>query len=152
MSERMRTGRRTLSASVIVAGLIVAAGLLAATLGGLGATKTVTETRTAGPPSSLTLHTVTFNETGSGCTAGYVYESRWYVTLANITIVQPSNATLPIPSPAPGYSAKFAMISKIVFTVPDGTYPYYVSLGPRNGTVTVSGSDVVVQVPGPYCT
>jgi len=142
-------------ASVIVAALIISASLLVATFNGLGAAKTVTMTEThttTVAPTSVTLHTVTFNETGSGCTAGYVYDSEWYVTLANITIVQPSNATLPSPNSGAGYYAgKFAMISKIVFTVPDGTYPYYVSLGSVNGTVTVSGSDVVIQVFGPYC-
>jgi hypothetical protein len=46
---------------------------------------------------------------------------------------------------------KFSMISKIVFTVPDGTHPYYASIGPKRGIVNVNGSDVVVQVPGPYC-
>ncbi len=99
------------------------------------------------------LYTVTFNETGSGCTAGYVYVSKWYVTMANITIVQPSNATLPFPNSVVSHGAGyFVMISKITFTVPDGTYPYHVSLGPKDGTVTVDGADVVVQVPGPYCT
>ena len=98
------------------------------------------------------MHKVTFNETGSGCTAGCIYDSEWYVTLADTTIVQPSNATLPFPNTGVEYYAgQFAMISEIIFTVPDGTYPYHVSLGGLNGTVTVNGSDVIIQVLGQFC-
>jgi hypothetical protein len=39
----------------------------------------------------------------------------------------------------------YGMIFKIVFTVPDGSYPYYGTFG-LNGTANVNGSDVVIQV------
>jgi hypothetical protein len=87
-------------------------------------------------PSSISLHKVTFNETGSGCgsygagpTFKIDYVPNWYATLGNIMMVQPSNATLPLPNPEGQNSPNFAAISKITFTVPDGSYPYHVSLG-----------------------
>lgn len=112
---------------MVAAAILVSSSVLFAAspyrLGGLKtAAKTETSTTTVAE-SPPTLHSVTFNETGSGCTAGYVYDSKWYVAMANI-IVQPSNATFPFPSGGASYSSgKFSMISKIVFTVPDGTYP-----------------------------
>jgi hypothetical protein len=155
MNDQSKKSFRPLLATIIVAAVLVSAGLLVATFNALGSAKTVTVTEpgsTTVASSSVTLHEVTFNETGSDCTAGHVYDSEWYVTLANVTIVQPSNATLPFPNSGVGYYAgKFGMISKIIFTVPDGTYPYHASLGALNGTVTVNGSNVVVQVPGPFC-
>jgi hypothetical protein len=153
------------SVAVGVAALVVSAGALFAASMGIGATRTITETTTTTvAPTSLSLHTVTFNETGTGCggygrkpTYAVNYAPRWYVTLGNLTVVQPSNATLPFPD-GPGVNRPvYGMISKIVFTVPDGSYPYYVSLGndPGNdtytGTVVVNGADAVVQVTGPLC-
>jgi hypothetical protein len=115
-------------------------------------------------------HQVTFNETGClGPSAGYsgpaAYVPRWYVTMDNVTIVQPSNATLPFPNSGDGpnsSSPAYATISKIVFTVPNGSYTYNAFLGTfgangqggpvdYNGTITVNGSDVVVPVSGPLC-
>jgi hypothetical protein len=155
VEDQSRKGIRPILGTIIVAALLVSASLLVATFNGLGSAKTVTVTEsgtTTIASSSVTLHKVIFNETGSGCTAGYVYDSEWYVTLANTTIVQPSNATLPFPNTGVEYyAAKFATISKIIFTVPDGTYPYHISLGGLNGTALVNGSDVVIQVLGPFC-
>jgi hypothetical protein len=93
------------------------------------------------------LHKVTFNETGINCGwgNGSSYVSRWYVTLGNVTIVQPSNATVPFPNPNLTIYGDYGMMSKIIFTVPDGSYPYHVSLG-LNGTANVNGSNVVIQV------
>jgi hypothetical protein len=165
----MEVGRPTrgsgVSVAVVIAALVVSAGALFAASMGIGATRTTTETTTTTVArASLSLHTVTFNETGTGCggygrqpTYAINYAPRWYVTLGNLTIVQPSNATLPFPG-GPGVNRPvYAMISKIVFTVPDGSYPYFVSLGndPGNdaytGTVVVTGADAVVQVIGPLC-
>jgi hypothetical protein len=145
-------------AAIIIAALVISASVLFATnIGGLGAIRTVTS---AAAPSSIPLHLVTFNETGTGCgsyeqgvTFAIDYVPRWYATLGNITIVQPSNATLPLSLEGQNLPV-FAMISKITFTVPDGSYPYHVSLGQDgtyNGTVVVDGSDVVIQVIGPLC-
>jgi hypothetical protein len=150
-------------AAIIIAGLVISVSILLATnFNGLGVTRTVTKEVTSVVAPSLTpLHQVTFNETGTGCgsygaapTFKIDYVPRWYVTLGGITIVQPSNATRPLPILQGVNLPVFAMISKIVFTVPDGSYPYYVSLGNNtyNGTVVVKGSDVVIQVIGPLCT
>ena len=115
----------------------------------------MTETTTSTvAPSSIPLYKVTFNETGMACGYGPAlsYAYRWYATLGNLTMVQPSNATLPFPNPGYGAgSPAYAMISTIIFTVPDGTYSYRVSLGDLNGTVNVNGSNVVIPVEGPLC-
>lgn len=77
------------------------------------------------------------------------YADRWAVTLGDITIVQPSNATFPF-SVATNFGPAGESISKIIFTVPDGTWNWNVSartgLGPASGTVDVNGSDVIVQL------
>ena len=145
----------TTSTAIIVVALVVSAGLLfAVSFNVLRVIDTVV-------PSSIPLHKVTFNETGSGCgsygagpTFKINYVPSWYATLGNITMVQPSNATLPLPNPEGQNSPNFAAISKITFAVPNGSYPYHVSLGQDgtyNGTVIVDGSDVVIQITGPLC-
>jgi hypothetical protein len=150
-------------AAIIIAALVVSASVfLATSLMGLGVARTVTRTVTfTVAPSSIELYKVTFNETGTGCgsygqefTFAMDYVPSWYATLGNITLVQPSNATLPLPSPEAQNRPAFATISKIVFTVPNGSYPYHVSLGQDgtyDGVVVVNGSDVVIQVIGPLC-
>ena len=114
-------------------------------------TETVTVTTTTSPPS-IQLYEVTFNETGTHCgyTPGMSYIDRWYATLGNTTIIEPSNAQLPFPNGA-ALSPLYQNMSTIVFSVPDGSYHYYVSFGPEKGTVDVKGSDVVVQVDSLYC-
>jgi hypothetical protein len=153
--NRMNKGIGT-PAAIIIAALVISATIWFTTSFNGRVTKTVTVA-----PSSIPLREVTFNETGTGCgsygaapTFKIDYVPRWYVTLGGITIVQPSNATLLLPILQGVNLPVFAMISKIVFTVPDGSYPYYVSLGNNtyNGTVVVKGSDVVIQVIGPLCT
>jgi hypothetical protein len=147
------------SAAIIVGGIIVSAGvLLAFSAYGIGASRTVakvvtttatgttTTTTTAGAPiSSVQLYEVIFNESAL-C---YTYADEWAVTLGSITQSQPSNMTFPF-SGRVGFSSAAEMISKIVFTVPDGRYNFNVSRSadsvPANGTVNVSGSNVVVQI------
>jgi hypothetical protein len=155
------------SAAIIVASLVISASVLFALSpygpGGARTTiKTVTTTlatslvtttaASTAPVSSIQLHKVTFNES-TGCDNSYA--DRWAVTLENITISQPSSATLPF-SGAQGFSEAGKMISKIIFTVPDGIYNYNVSASalthPFSGTVNVKGSDVVVQLEAePLC-
>jgi hypothetical protein len=129
---------------------------------------TTTITSAAGN-ASVQLHEVTFNESGE-CGA---YASNWAVTLTtllpvssdhppfdtpyavigNVTITQPSNATLPLNTAGGSAGGAYKMISKIVFTVPDGVYEYDVTsfwdFSPPGGMVYVNGSDVVVQLVGP---
>jgi hypothetical protein len=148
-------------AAIIIAAVAISASILLATNFDGRVTRTVTEAVTSTvAPNSTPLHKVTFNETGTGCgsygakpTFTIDYVPHWYATLGNITIVQPSNATLPLSIEGQNRPI-FAMISKITFTVPDGSYPYYVSLGldgTYSGTVAVNGGDVVIQVTGPLC-
>ncbi len=141
-----------LPAVIIVGALVVSASILFAvsSYGPLDGVRIITETETTTSTvstiavSSIQLHKVTFNE--STCNDDYPYE--WAVTLGNITIGQPSNATFPFPRGAVKLGPAGAMISKIVFTVPDGTYNYNISgsIGPipESGIVNVNGSDVVV--------
>jgi len=117
-------------------------------------TETVTVTTTTSFPS-IQLHKVTFNETGESCGYGGIYYlDKWDVTLGNITIGQPSNVTLPLSGNGLA-SPIYKMISTITFTVPDGSYPFHVSslisVAPYEGMVDVNGSDVVVQIEGPFC-
>jgi hypothetical protein len=78
MREQSKGFRASWVAVVTVAILVSASVLFAASPYGLGGPKTAAKTETStttvaeSPP---TLHSVTFNETGSGCTAGYVYDS-----------------------------------------------------------------------------
>jgi len=165
MSDQSKRGVQSVGAAIIVAALVVSASaLFAASSYGLGGTKTVTKTVTSAStttnlitttttsteaPASILLHEVTFNESGE-CGA---YASTWAVTLGNITIAQPSNATLPIFTEEGAAGGAYKMISKIIFTVPDGVYQYDVTSGwgmfPSGGMVDVNGSDVVVQLEGP---
>jgi hypothetical protein len=147
--SKVRKGTRT-PAAIVVAAFIVAAGiLLASSPYGLGGARTVTSTKTitsaATSMTAIQLHRVTFNET----TCMNDYADEWAVTLGNITISQPANATFPFSGPV-SFSPAGMAISKIVFTMPDGAYDYNVSKGiapyVQTGKVNVNGSDVIVQV------
>jgi hypothetical protein len=155
MSEQSKR-RIGSTGAIIIAALIVSAGVVyAVSPYGVGATRTVTSTETSIiAPTSISLYKVTFNESGA---CGGVYVDKWSITIGNITIGQPSGVALPITKEDPSvFSGTFKDISQITFTLPDGSYRYYISGGLSaangllNGTVTVDGSDVVVPVEGPY--
>jgi hypothetical protein len=70
--------------------------------------------------------------------------------LGNQTIVQPSNATLPLSYDGSHLTGE-SNYSTIWFSLPNGTYSYTIipndPLGsPQSGNVTVDGSNFVVQV------
>jgi hypothetical protein len=72
------------------------------------------------------------------------------VTVGNQTIVQPSNATLPLSYNGSHLTGE-SNYSAIRFSLPNGTYSYTIiphdPLGSAQaGNVTVDGSNVVVQV------
>jgi hypothetical protein len=163
MSDQSKRRVRVIGATIVVGALVVSASVLFAAYG-FGGSRTVTKTVTSASATtnlitttitstevsaSIPLHMVTFNESGE-CGA---YADTWAVTLGNITIAQPSNATLPISTEEGVAGGAYKMISKIIFTVPDGVYQYDVTSGwslfPSGGTVDVNGSDVVVQLEGP---
>jgi hypothetical protein len=68
------------------------------------------------------------------------------------TIVQPSNATLPLSESSFQASPSFENYSAIWFSVPNGTYSYailpQVALPQHSGSVTVDGKDTTVEVQG----
>ena len=113
------------------------------------------------PPSSAghsqvtgQVYKVAFQQKG-WCTPP-VYTAPWEVTLGNETEVEPSNATLPIPTNTATESGAFQKYSTIAFSVPDGTYAYTVQIAgvqPTSGIVVVSGSDVTIGTSGlpPAC-
>jgi hypothetical protein len=165
MSDQPKRRVRVIGATIVVAALVVSASVLFAASYGLGGSRTVTKTITSAStitnlitttttatevPASIPLHMVTFNESGE-CGA---YADTWAVTLGNITLAQPSNATLPIFTEAGVAGGAYKMISKIIFTLPDGVYHYSVTSGwglsPSEGIVDVNGFDVVVQIQGPF--
>ncbi len=150
-------GVRPSSAALIVAALLVSASVLvAASPYGLGGERTTTKTETTASTvtaSSIQLHKVTFNETGLYCGGSGAYANEWAVTMDKITLVQPSNATLPFHDERPDGPA-YKAISTITFTVPDGVYYFNDSFGGQGGPVNVNGSNVVVPLlftGGPAC-
>ena len=131
--------------------LVVFLVFQSATPGLFLATRTTTVTETTEStviPASIPLYKVTFNDTGGSC-GGVFYVSPWSVTIGNITLAQPSNATLPL-SGQESESPAYYSISTIIFTVPNGSYNYNVISGglirPFSGTVSVNGSDISVQL------
>lgn len=150
MSHQPKRGLGWISIAIIIAALEVSASIVyAASSHDPGTARTLTRTVTESAAlSSSQLHKVTFNDTGESC-GGILYVSPWAVAMGNITIAQPSNVTLPL-SGVESESGVYNTISKIIFTVPNGSYNYNVTSGsllmPYSGTVNVNGADVVVEL------
>jgi hypothetical protein len=152
MNEPSKKGIGATPMAIIIGALMVSASVLfAVSPYGLGGARTVTKIETTTSISAtmvglIQLHKVTFNAS-SLCPSGYADE--WAVTLGNIILSEPSNVTFPF-SGGELFSSAGQMISKITFTVPDGTYDYNVSKSadayPASGTVEVHGSDVLIQI------
>jgi len=108
-------------------------------------------TTTTSAARGTRLYDVTFQQLGD-CSPP-VYVVPWSVTLGNVTIAQPSNATLPIKSPPSTYGPANQSLATIVFSVPDGVYQYTISppgtFSSDSGSVTVNGTGVLVMVYGP---
>jgi hypothetical protein len=70
------------------------------------------------------------------------------------TIVEPSNASLPISETHYTASLPYKAFSNIVFSVPNGIYGYVVKPGflAQAGNVLVQGSGVTIQVHEPPVT
>ncbi len=147
-----------LAIAIIVAAIVV----LAAALSYSSFEATVTKTLPEATETVLT-STVTTTVTQTGASQSYrvefVQESNcpygswlfpWAVALDGQTVVQPSNATLPL-SYNGSHLTGDSSYSIISFSLPDGTYSYNIlpddPLGSlQSGSVTVDGGDVVVQV------
>ena len=125
------------------------AGTVSVPGGGATSTSAIsTSTALAATNGTPQLHRVEFLQE-SNCPYG-VWLVPWAVVLDNQTVVQPSNATLPL-SYNTSHLTYDSNYSAIWFSLPDGTYSY--TILPKNfygleqsGNVTVDGSDVVVQV------
>jgi hypothetical protein len=145
-----------LAVAIVVAGVVIGAGIFASSY--LGTSPTVTETMIqtttvtstfAATSGTSQLYQVEFLQE-SNCFYGSWFIP-WAVVLDNQTVVvQPSNATLPLSyngAPLTGDSN----YSTIWFSLPNGTYSYTIlpkdPLGSaQSGYVTVDGSEVAVQV------
>lgn len=94
-------------------------------------------------------YTLTFQQ--RGVCSPIMWMLPWAVTLDNTTEkVQPPNASIP---PAYYYSTNNANLSRIVFSVGNGTYqwksfPLSGYGNPSSGIVTIAGSDTVILVDG----
>ena len=91
---------------------------------------------------------VTFQQVGA-CSPTF-WGAPWSVTIGNVTRVQPSDAKLPLDNYSLSGTSN-SSLSEITFFLPSGTYDYRVSpsaefFTPTSGTVTVSGSNVTVEI------
>jgi hypothetical protein len=129
-----------LAAAIIIAGVVIGAAIFASSY--LGTSRTVTETTTS------ELYQVEFLQ-GSNCPPGS-WLVPWAVVLNGQTVVQPSNATLPLSYNGSRYTGD-SNYSAIWFSLPNGTYNYTIlpknSLGnEQSGSLTISGNGAVIQV------
>lgn len=162
LSARDRAGLLTgVSAGLLVATLLVAQAVISS-----GIPVASTETGAASSTASVT---ATTNETFSAATQGFHYVTffdggtcganstwgahltEWGVQLGNRTRTEPPSVTVS-EIPEDGYSAASAFnMTRIVFLVPSGTYPFtlyptaFMRVGSANGT-EVGGSSGVVNV------
>jgi hypothetical protein len=115
------------------------------------ATTDLTVTAPTTPPPGGRLYDVIFKQSGA-CTPT-VYAAPWSVMLGPWTVAEPPNATLPISTTYGSATPSYMNDSMIIFAVPNGQYPYNVtmgwSVGNPTGTVSVEGADVMVLVQGP---
>lgn len=80
----------------------------------------------------------------------------WAVTLNGFTEVQPSNQSFPLPTNTFSTFVPDQNLTRITFSLPDGTYNYAVwggtphgpggQLYPEGGTVEINGSNVLVNL------
>ena len=159
--------RQVISLVTVIAVLALALGI---TIGysltsGRTSTTTTTQTQTYTTSFSVTttlttvatshnrtsqLYEVRFNQTGFCNPPSFLIP--WSVTLEisegmNLTITQPLNESVQCCVGSPSYRP----YSSIVFTVPNGTYPYAVveagvDFTPASGNVTVEGQNVTVML------
>jgi hypothetical protein len=154
----------------VAAGLVIAALLViqaVSSSGALGTDRSVAVSSRTGLTSTSAsaalggLHYVTFYDSGpcgANSTSG-THFTEWGVQLGNRTRTEPANITLSEIPEDGSYSADSSFkMTRIVFLVPNGTYPFtlyptaLMRVGAANGTllagptgvVTVTNSDVTV--------
>jgi hypothetical protein len=140
-----------LAIAILVAGVVIGAGIFASSY--LGTSRTVTETKTVTSTSATAggtsqLYQVEFSQESNCPYGSWLFP--WAVALNGQTVVQPSNATLPL-----SYNGALltgnSNYSTIWFSLPNGTYNYTIlpddPLGShQSGNVTVDDAGVTVQV------
>jgi hypothetical protein len=109
---------------------------------------TTTTSSTSPTPSGMSnLYQLEFVQESNCPYGSWVYP--WGVMLNGETLTQPSNATLPL-SYSNAHLTSNSSYSTISFSVPNGVYSYAVVptgfAGKQSGNVTVSGSNVEVEV------
>jgi hypothetical protein len=136
--------------AIVVAAFILGTAIFAASSVSTRTSGNITVTAGAAPPAGSLAYEVTFRQIGA-CTPPPLYETPWSVTLGAWTVVEPSNATLPIPT---NYStASRVNDSLIAFYVPNGEYQYSIvpawTFENPTGVIKVDGAGVMVLVQGP---
>ena len=137
-----------LAIAIVIASVVIGGGIVASSY--LGTTHTVTETTTSILTRTGTsqLYQVEFLQESNCPYGSWLYP--WGVMVGNQTIVQPSNATLPL-SYNGSHLTGGSDYSAIWFSLPNGTYSYTIipddPLGSaQSGIATVDGSNGVVLV------
>jgi hypothetical protein len=152
-----RTGGGLFIAILVVAA--VGAGYLAVSSGRQASTSTSTSQGASTSISSTSGAAVTTNGTSGLYRVKFLQESNcpygswlvpWAVAINNQTVVQPSNATLPLSYNGTRLTGE-SNYSAIWFSLPNGTYGYTIipndPMGSaQSGQVTVNGSNLMVQV------
>jgi hypothetical protein len=142
MSSQPARSYTRLAVSIVVAAVIVSASILAYP----SFQTTVTKTLTVDGTSQL--YQVEFVQESSCPYGSWLFP--WGVMLGSQTVVQPSNATLPL-SYSESHLTSNSSYSTIWFSLPNGTYSYTIipndpTGSAQSGNVTVDGTSVVVQV------
>jgi len=140
-----------LAISIVIAAVIVSASILAYPSFQTKITKTVTTTipaTTSTGDGTSQLREVEFVQESNCPYGSWLFP--WGVVLGSQTVVQPSNASLPL-SYSGTHLTSNSNYSAIWFSLPNGTYSYTIipddPLGShQSGNVTVDGSNVVVEV------
>ena len=154
MSTQPPRSYTKLAIAIIVAALIIGSVAYLTISPG---TRTITVTTYTSCDYSSTLYCVVFQQTGA-CSNPEFWGIPWSVTIGNTTEVQPPGTKLPLNNYGLGGTLN-TNFTVIVFSLPDGHYDYNVSpsagfFTPTTGSVSVDGTDVLVQIAytGTSCT
>ena len=138
-----------LAASIVIAAVVIGAGIFASYFGtATTVTLTATITTTATTTTSAVgtrFYEITFRQSDS-CSAFF---APWSVTLGKETLAEPSNATLPTANDTIRFEQNQS-VSTITFSVTNGVYEYKIQPSdfffPPSGNVTVDDADVSLAV------
>ena len=130
-------------------GVAIGSDLYATTRTATETSLSVSTTTLVVSDSASNLYELVFNESGYCPPPPLIYPGPWAVSLNNKTVVEPSNASFPLPEGGITWMSSYKSYSLIVFSVPDGKYIYTVyprTIFSERGTVVVNGSGVVIPV------